>query len=568
MTEQISLDEVLETLRGNHLFYGLTDQELVDVVHEVEVYQVDRGVTICKEGEESAALYIVQSGRACQTRQTKGKEVFIKQLTYGNGWGEDCLRDRARVRYRVAAISSVLLIRIDRAILLELAGEIPALADNLQVGGRSRQLEDRADLQWLRDGEEIIYMCRRHPLFLIQKVILPILVFTVLLFATAAVADLTGGDPLVIWMVGLLLMFFDGLWAAWNAYDWSNDYSIVTTLRVIYLERVFGMYDTRQETPLSNLQSINVTSSQMGRLFGYGNVIVSTYTGPLTLPDVEDPDEVANLIREHWDASRSRQRQSEMVNIEQTLRTRLSQTGAATTQSAGIQMAAVPQGQSQTIEPGFMQDWIADLFKVRIEDSGVITYRKHWFVLLQTTWKPILVCLVMLAIWFIRLDDGFTFLSTSAVLGFCAFVVLGMMGWMLYAYLDWRNDRYQITADQIIDLDKTPLGKEEKKIAQIENILSIEYKRIGIFGLLLNFGTVTVAVGTTQFTFDQVYDPSQVQQDLFKRMAERDFRKRQQEVQAEHERVSDWIATYHNHQEEFRTNSGTNRLSSQPGGIG
>ena len=102
----------------------------------------------------------------------------------------------------------------------------------------------------------------------------------------------------------------------------------------------------------------------------------------------------------------------------------------------------------------------------------------------------------------------------------------------------------------------------------MENILSIEYKRIGIFGLLLNFGTVYITLGNTQFTFDQVYDPSRVQQDLFRRMAERQYRKRQNDIQEEHERVSDWIATYHNHQDEFRSNSGSVQFSSQPGGIG
>jgi hypothetical protein len=88
-----------------------------------------------------------------------------------------------------------------------------------------------------------------------------------------------------------------------------------------------------------------------------------------------------------------------------------------------------------------------------------------------------LVSLVMLVIWLVRLGDGFTLLSPAAILGFSAFIWFCMLIWMGYAYLDWRNDLYQISADQIIDLDKTPLGKEEKKIAQIENILSIEYKR-------------------------------------------------------------------------------------------
>lgn len=564
MTDQISCDEILDILRSNYLFTGLTDTELVDVVHSVEVYQVERGTTISREGEKSSALYIIQSGKACQTRQAKGKETFLKQLTVGNSWGEDCIQDRSHIHYRIAAISTVLVIRIDRAILLELAGRIPLLAANLQIGGRARNMQDNTDLDWLQNGEEIIYMCRKHPLFLIGKIILPIIVFLVVLFGTAAIADLGDGDIVTIWLVGLFLLFACLVWAGWNALDWTNDYSIVTNMRVVWLEKVFGLYDTRQETPLTTMQSINVQSSQLGRIFDYGDVIVRTYTGPLTLPDVESPDDVANLIREHWEQSRQRRRQTDLSGIEQTLRMRLNQGTGQTGQTT----ATTPQPPVAQVDPGFLQEMFADFFKVRIESDGMITYRKHWYVLVMMTWKPILVSLILLAVWLIRMGDGFTFISAGATLGFISFIWVGMLGWMIYQYADWRNDRFQITNDQVIDLDKTPLGKEEKKIAQLDNILSIEYKRIGIMGLLLNFGTVYITIGNGQFTFDQVYDPSQVQQDLFRRMAEREFRKKQEDIQSEHERVSDWIATYHNHQDEFRTNTGPVKLSSQPDGIG
>ena len=288
MTDQVSLDDILSQLRSNYLFFGLTDTELVEVIQKSEVYQVDRGATISREGEKSTALYILYTGKACQTRQTKGKETFIKQLGTGNSWGEDCVHERASLRFRVAAITTVLVVRIDRAVLLELADRVPQLAANLQVGGRARDLQEKADLDWLQNGEEIIYMCRKHPLFLIRKLILPILSLLVVLFSTAGIADVSDGDPVVIWLVGLFLMFVRlVVWAGWNALDWSNDYSIITNLRVVWLERVIGLYDTRQETPLQNLQSINVNSSQLGRIFDYGDVIVRTYTGPLKLPDVE-----------------------------------------------------------------------------------------------------------------------------------------------------------------------------------------------------------------------------------------------------------------------------------------
>jgi hypothetical protein len=459
----------------------------------------------------------------------------------------------------------VLLIRIDREVLLQLADRIPTLAANLQVGGRARELQDKTDLDWLADGEEIIFMCRKHPLFLIRRLFLPLLVLVAVLFATAGIADLSKSDPVTIWLVGLFLMLCSLLWAGWNSLDWSNDYSIITNLRVVWLERVYGLYDTRQETLLTNLQSINVQSTQWGRIFGYGDVIVRTLTGPLVLPAVESPDDVANLIREHWELSRQRRRQNELSGIEQTLRMRLSQNSGYTGPTTPSMAAPAPVEQ---VEPGFLQEMFADFFKVRIESDGLITYRKHWFVLARGIWKPVLVSLIMLVLWLVRLADGFKFISTGAVFAFSAFVWVGMLLWMIYQYADWRNDLYQISYDQIIDLDKTPLGKEEKKIAQLDNILSIEYKRLGIMGLILNFGTVYINIGTAQFTFDEVYDPSRVQQDIFRRIAERTYRKKQEDIQTERERVGDWITTYHNHQEEFRGNTGTVQLSSQTGGIG
>ncbi len=325
MTDQVSLDEILNQLRANYLFFGVSDTQLVEVIQSAEVYQVERGATITREGEKSTALYIMYTGKACQTRQTKGKETFIKQLSTGNSWGEDCVHERSSQRYRVAAITTVLVVRIDRATLLALADRIPQLAANLQVGGRARELQERADLDWLQNGEEIIYMCRKHPLFLIKKLIFPVLSFLVVLFTTAGIADVTEGDPVTVWLVGLLILFACLVWAGWNALDWSNDYSIITNLRVVWLEQVFGLYDTRQETPLQNLQSINVNSSQLGRIFDYGDVIVRTYTGPLTLHDVESPEDVANLIREHWEVSRQQRRQNNLSEIEQSLRMRLNQ---------------------------------------------------------------------------------------------------------------------------------------------------------------------------------------------------------------------------------------------------
>ena len=51
-------------------------------------------------------------------------------------------------------------------------------------------------------------------------------------------------------------------WAVWNYIDWGNDYYILTNQRVVWLEKVVGIYDSRQEAPLSTVLSVGVETDQ------------------------------------------------------------------------------------------------------------------------------------------------------------------------------------------------------------------------------------------------------------------------------------------------------------------
>jgi hypothetical protein len=85
----------------------------------------------------------------------------------------------------------------------------------------------------------------------------------------------------------------------------------------------------------------------------------------------------------------------------------------------------------------------------------------------------------------------------------------------------------------------------DRKTAPLENILSINYRRRGLIGLLLNYGAVTIQVGAESLIFDFVRDPSGVQREIFRRIADRQTALRQANLEAERERMSQWIAAYH-----------------------
>jgi uncharacterized membrane protein YdbT with pleckstrin-like domain len=544
-------------LKSNRLFFGLSDEELREVTDSVELFQINRGDLVCCQGADNDALWIVFSGKVCQTRIEHKKEYFIQTLEKGAPWGEDCLSG-GKLGYSIHVIKNSMLIRITTPQLRAIVDRFPVLDANLQILNTSDSLINKMNLAWLQPGEEVFFAGRRHHVFLVQGLAVPVLLTLATVFLTLVFLDMILTSAPGFLAASALICFFLVCWGIWNAIDWSNDYSIVTSLRVVWMEKVALLYDSRQEAPLSTLQSIDVQTSQMGRMLGYGNIFVRTISGPLILPDVETPQEVAALIQQQLEYSKVNHRKDEIVQMEQTLRTRLNPNLAANP------VISTPASVEEVLKPGFFQSFFADFFKVRYEGGGVVTYRKHWFILLQKTWKPALAATIGLLLWFGRLMDVYTFTPMLETLLLLTMVWMGVVAWWVYNYVDWRNDTYQITPDQIIDIERKPLGKEVKKVAQLDNILSIEYKRIGLMGLFLNFGTVTVAVGTSEFIFNYVYDPSRVQQDLFAKMALRQQKKKMDQLNEERERVGDYIATYHRHQDEFRTTTGKPSVSPSP----
>ena len=117
--------------------------------------------------------------------------------------------------------------------------------------------------------------------------------------------------------------------------------------------------------------------------------------------------------------------------------------------------------------------------------------------------------------------------------------------WLLYNFQDWRNDKYQVTNDKILDSEKKPLGTEVKKTADLGNILSIEHEQKGLIGVLFNYGNVTINVGQVTFIFIGVFNPDRVHQDVFGKREELRLAKQKKEAEKETARMINWLLSYH-----------------------
>ena len=92
---------------------------------------------------------------------------------------------------------------------------------------------------------------------------------------------------------------------------------------------------------------------------------------------------------------------------------------------------------------------------------------------------------------------------------------------------------------------RKPLGLEDRQAAPIKNIQSIEFKRLGIIGIFLNFGTVFIRVGDKQFMFDHVFNPAEIQRELFERYMSLIKSEKSAQTDRDRQRMADWMDAYH-----------------------
>jgi len=527
------------------MFRRLPEEVLQAISTAAEPVGLRPAETLIRQGDVADSFFIVTRGRLQVTIRRGKREQPVATLSNGDSIGEEELFHRHPRMVSVTALEDTSLLRWRNNNFTRWMIAHPPLRTSLWITSSSRRQARAMNLDWLRKSEGVQLIARKHPFFLFRSLVVPVLAFAAVAVAFTYLY-LAGAQSLVPFLCAGGLLAAAGLWAGWNVLDWSNDYYLVTNQRVVWLERVAAFYDSRQEAPLSTLLSVGVKTDQIGRIFDYGDVQVRTYTGTITFHRVSHPERAADLIEDLWQRARVESKQEEIAAMDLAIRRRLQREASSSPgpqPSMGVSLPPAVEVHT-TARQGIMALLFSNLFHMRFETGPVITYRKHWYILIRSTSRPVFWMLSGFVITAARLAQLFTFFSIPAVVLVCSGVVVGSFFWLLYEYLDWRNDIYQVTPDQIMDIDRKPFGREEKRSAPIENILSIQYERLGLTGLVLNFGTVTITVGAAKFTFDTVYNPSQVQQDLFQRMEEQKARKRQEEIRAERDRVADWFAAY------------------------
>lgn len=494
---------IFSYLHDHFLFKYLSDEELGQLLPLFNPIALEEGEVLYRAGFPGRNFFLVVSGKMLIEDENQNGIIINSRGHFG-----DRELDKEGIRKETAtALESTTLLAVNKRGFIAILSAYPSIRTRLSALRLSANILQKNEFPWIGSEEIIRFIDRKHTNVLYGQLLLPAL-FLILTAIGAILLHLNLG----IFMVITVLISI--MWSVWLWLDWRNDFYLVTSERAAWVEKVIWLRDQRREVPLQSILSVNISTNQMQRMFGYGDVIIRTYTGNIPMRNTSHPEVLLDLISEAQEFAKSRAQQTDKENINQAIRSRLGLSGetgpmAEEEEYTDLNMEGGPQ-LTETITP--LQEFL-NMFRARYELNGVITYRKHIFILFKNSWWLWLLFVILLISFFARLVQLIPIPSLS-LLGILLTVnVLALA----YAFADWANDRFQITDKQVIDLDRKPFGRETKRSALLENILSLDYTRENIIQRLFDFGTVAINVGDIQLDFEHVAQPISVQNEVFER---------------------------------------------------
>jgi hypothetical protein len=556
--------QVVSFLHKLNLFDGVSDTQLDQLSTVIEPVTMHEAESLDFNGKDCPFLIIV-TGTVRFTILSKGVAGESYLLNQSDFCGADVVFRGKPKDIRLTALNAVLIFSIPVDPLRFVLNTTPALTKNIKHQLAWYNLIRSKSFAWLGEEETVKVVCRKHPAYLLVIELAPLVVAWVGVFILLFASQIaTASFRLATGWFGAAVVGMACLWAIYRFIDWGNDYYIITDERVVWLERMVGVYDSRQEAPLIAIKSGETKSGQLGRWLGFGDVITETFMGQIIFRHVGNPAQIKNIVDHEHKVALERQTATDIRAIEEKIRQKIEPSQAATVPMAVNTLAQDQQFTSSSSQemkniPEKLSLWQSLLarFQTRREANGMITYRKHVYVLFRMTILPAACAIgalfftILLYDW--RLNEKISLLTPGLILlGGLALCGLAFI-WWLYRFIDWSNDVYRLTPEKIIDSERRPLGDEVSKSAPLENIIGLDYERNGFLGVVLNFGNVVINIGTeNKFIFYGIPNPARAQRDIFNFMNERRRKKLQSDTLQEQERISNYMAAYHRQAEDIR----------------
>ncbi len=550
----LSIEAIAAFIEKIHLFNGLDEDSFFSIAEKFKEESFGANQVVLNATEQSENFYIIYAGQVEVLQEEKGQKsaIYVK----GDYFGKEALLRGEKRQADVKAKTDITLLVLPASTIRENTAEIEFLRDRLAIFVACRSLSKTLHFDWVNENEVIYFLVRKHPILFWRRLPLPVLL-------------LLGGPGTAFWAmwVGAMipltlgtLGFIAGLGLLiWDWLDWQNDYYIVTSQRVIWLEKVIGIYDSRQEAYMPEITSVSVeTDAVVQSFFDYGHVHVRTIFGGIELKYISYPRQAHQLIEELWQRSQAEEKRKAKEVLHQAIKDQIE---ASKSVEEKKRKPAPETKNTQPTQPLAVRLFSkkkkkqSHFFSLRFQEGKDIVYRKHIVILARNAGTPALISLLLFGysafqiyLFFFLKNEKALSISFIALLMVAAVITLGVT---IYQYIDWSNDIFKVSQDKIFDIDRKPFGEIQSRSAPLENIESTEYKRKGLLSVFFNYGTVYIRIGADEFEFENVLDPASVQQDINRRYMTEYEKKKEAQAKNERDNMIKWLVAYHESTDEI-----------------
>lgn len=556
----------LEFLAQSSLFYALDEAELRALASISNEYEYEDGAVVAYQRDVADSLYIVRTGRLF-ARAVDERGIVRETQAYvpGDHFGDIWLfaSDVHPATVKATGNSHVIIIKgIEFLKFLEVYPEALAQlepdfdeVEGIEIGlsyeawAEAKKSRLRADRQSaavsLLSDELVEFHARRSRWYLALRLMPPAIG---LMAGPAFLFSMLAGQPATSmlynsrWITTLLLALVFILWLAFQFLDWTNDYFVITNKHLTHREFSLRTFRTTIiKIPVDQIQSVEVERpSLITNLFNFGTARITTaaQVGSIRFDSIDNPAKVEETLNRLRQIGRALDAGRAQATMRRSLETHFQVRPPFELVETMDEEEEEDELEDLAPEPsGIFTAWrqFRDLYRWRVEEKGVITYRKHFFVLMREISWPVGVgiALLLVALLVIRASGIPSGRLVAIYLVFC----LGDLGWLIWQIEDWRNDIFQLTDRYVIDIDRRPFGfGESRKQAELRNVQNVSSDRPNLLATVFNYGNVVIetAGATSDITFESVSHPNLIQSDVFNRRDQ--FRRQQQIKEGENRR--------------------------------
>lgn len=547
-------DNLATTLQEIGLFSQLTDSTEVLELYRIGAITHEQyyhnGEWLFRQGEVSHRLFYVVEGEVRLTQiDQEGMIMEVDVLRAEDTAGETGLLVGDFHDVTATANGYARTLYLERTEFLDLLEERSRLRRRLQVSDIVSQRRKIGSFDWLRDDEWVISEVQRHWWRLLRQTGAPIIILALL---TPATLLLLTHQPWLALTLGIFMLLLVGI-IGWQYMNWRDDFFVLTTQRVVHIERTWPFTTEREETPLDNVQDIyEIRPGLSANLLNYGSLILQTAgeTVDIDMNYIPRPGDMRDVISKQMERSRARTVLRMRGQIRDLLarRLRITENPEPKKDEQGevkAQRRFLPIAITQSIwEYFFPPAWVED------EEGNAILWRRYWlpgFLRYSAAFFPFLLMTVGGAVFLITVqgDSGFQNLLIWTVAWlFLEAVLLAILLWFVE---DWRNDYFQLTPSHIILVRRQPLLLQESRHeARLDHIQNLGYEIPTILARILNYGHVQFETAGREGKFELkwVRRPEQIQSKISNRQYE--YRQHLQQIEAtqRQQELLSWFATY------------------------